>query len=80
MEDRQWLKSVAVVSSKHGLAAVRGFGAVCGDEEEEAATVSHAGRRNEKGEDLGSEFSPATPPVVAGVDDGVSRQPRDVQW
>ena len=54
MEDRQWLKPVAVVSGKHGLAAVRGFGAVRGDEEEKATTVSHTGRRNEKGEDLGS--------------------------
>jgi len=54
MEDRQWLKPVAVVSGKHGLAAVRGFGAIYGDEEEEAATVSHARRRNEKGKDLGS--------------------------
>ena len=54
MEDRQWLKPVAVVSGKHGLVVVRGFGVVCGDKEEEVATVSHAGRRNEKGEDLGS--------------------------
>ncbi|QCD86770.1 hypothetical protein DEO72_LG3g1296 [Vigna unguiculata] len=54
MEDRQWLKPVAVVYSKHGLVAVRGFGAICDDEEEDAATVSHARRRNEKGEDLGS--------------------------
>ena len=54
MEDRQWLKPVAVVSGKHGLATVRGSGVVCDDEEEEAAIVSHAGRGNEKGEDLGS--------------------------
>ena len=54
MEDRQWLKPVAVVSGKHGLATVRGFGVVCDDEEEEEATVSHARRINENGEDLGS--------------------------
>ncbi|QCD93990.1 hypothetical protein DEO72_LG5g2068 [Vigna unguiculata] len=51
MKDRQWLKQVAEVSGKHGLATVRGFGAVYDDEEEEATTVSHAGRGNEKGED-----------------------------
>jgi len=48
------LKPVTVVSGKHGLAAVRGFGVVCDYEEQEEAIVSHAGRGNEKGEDLGT--------------------------
>jgi len=57
---------MAVVFDKHGLAALKGFSVVCGDDEEEATTVSHAGRRsdekhclargrrNKKGGDFGS--------------------------
>jgi len=45
---------MTVVSSKHGLAAVKGFGADHGDEEEEATHVSHMRRRNDKGDDSGS--------------------------
>jgi len=66
MEDQRWLEPMAVVFDKHGLAALKGFSVVCGDDEEEATTVSHAGRRsdekhclargrrNKKGGDFGS--------------------------
>ena len=48
MEDRRWLEPVVVVSGKHGIATVKGFGVVCGDEEKEEAHVSHAGRRSDE--------------------------------
>ena len=33
-----------------------------------------------RGKIWGLRFSPAMPPVVVGVDSGVSRRPRDVHW
>jgi len=55
---------VTVVSGKHGLATVKGFGVVCSDKEEETAHVSHVGRRNDEGDDSGSSV------LIGDISDG----------